>query len=354
MCGFSGELRFDGRPADVAAVARMSASMEHRGPDGGGVWQRGPVALAHRRLTIIDLSRAGEQPMVDSELGLSLVFNGCIYNYRELRAELEADGYRFFSTSDTEVILKGYHRWGRACVDRFLGMFAFVIAERDSGRLVMARDRLGIKPLYVARTSGRLRFASTLPALLAGGEVDTSIDRVALHHYMTFHSVVPAPRTILQGVRKLPPATVRTVERDGTETDHVYWEPSFTRPARSMSAGEWQEALLAALRVAVKRRMVADVPIGVLLSGGFDSSLIVALLAESGAQGGGGLKTFSIGFEARGGERGDEFEYSDLVAREFGTEHRRIAIDDAHLVPAAQHAIPMMSEPMISHDCVAF
>src|SRR5580698_1486473 len=360
MCGFSGELRFDGRPADVAAVARMSASMEHRGPDGGGVWQRGPVALAHRRLTIIDLSRAGEQPMVDSELGLSLVFNGCIYNYRELRAELEADGYRFFSTSDTEVILKGYHRWGRACVDRFLGMFAFVIAERDSGRLVMARDRLGIKPLYVARTSGRLRFASTLPALLAGGEVDTSIDRVALHHYMTFHSVVPAPLTILQGVRKLPPATVRTLETDGTERDHVYWRPSFGRSGeagghdrRALPATdrEWQATLLDALRVAVKRRMVADVPIGVLLSGGFDSSLIVALLAESGQR---GLTTFSIGFEAAGGESGDEFFYSDLVARTFATDHRQIRIENSRLLPAVDRAIPMMSEPMISHDAVAF
>src|SRR5258707_8348851 len=132
MCGFAGELRFDGRSADLAAVERMSDSLQRRGPDGSGVWQRGPLALAHRRLTIIDLSRAGEQPMIDSELGLSLVFNGCIYNYRELRAELEGCGYRFFSTSDTEVILKAYHRWGMRCVDRFLGMFAFVLAERDS------------------------------------------------------------------------------------------------------------------------------------------------------------------------------------------------------------------------------
>jgi asparagine synthase (glutamine-hydrolysing) len=354
MCGFAGELRFDGHVAEMTAVQKMNERLRHRGPNDAGSLQRGPLALAHRRLTIIDLSKAGAQPMTDPELGLSLVFNGCIYNYRELRAQLEGAGYKFFSRSDTEVILKAYHRWGRDSVEHFHGMFAFAIAEHETGRVVLARDRLGIKPLYVSRTPARLRFASTLPAVVASGGVDTTIDRVALHHYMTFHSVVPAPRTILQGVRKLPPATVRTVERDGTETDHVYWEPSFTRPARSMSAGEWQEALLAALRVAVKRRMVADVPIGVLLSGGFDSSLIVALLAESGAQGGGGLKTFSIGFEARGGERGDEFEYSDLVAREFGTEHRRIAIDDAHLVPAAQHAIPMMSEPMISHDCVAF
>jgi asparagine synthase (glutamine-hydrolysing) len=351
MCGFAGELRFDGRAADLAAVEKMSGRMERRGPDGCGVWQRGPLALAHRRLTIIDLSRAGEQPMVDSELGLSLVFNGCIYNYRELRAELQGYGYRFFSTSDTEIILKAYHRWGIRCVDRFLGMFAFVVAERDSGRIAMARDRLGIKPLYLARTPSRLRFASTLPALVAAGEVDTSIDRVALHHYMSFHSVVPSPHTILAGVRKLPPATVRVIEADGTEKDHVYWRPAFVRPERPMTPAAWEEALLAKLRVAVERRMVADVPIGVLLSGGLDSSLIVALLARSGQR---GLTTFSIGFESVGGLDGDEFFYSDIIAKAFATNHHQIRIDNDRLVPAVDGAIGAMSEPMVSHDAVAF
>jgi len=351
MCGFAGELRFDGRPAELSSVEKMSGRLQHRGPDGCGVWQRGPLALAHRRLTIIDLSCTGEQPMVDSELGLSIVFNGCLYNYRELRSELETAGYRFFSTSDTEVILKAYHRWGTGCVERFLGMFAFVVAERDSGRIVMARDRLGIKPLYVARTPKQLRFASTLPALIAAGGVDTSIDRIALHHYMTFHSVVPAPLTILNGVRKFPPATVRVVQPDGHETDHVYWQPSVARADTPMSASEWQECLLDKLRLAVERRMVADVPIGVLLSGGFDSSLIVALLAESGQR---GLMTFSIGFEAAGGESGDEFFYSDIVAKAFGTDHRQIRIEDWRLLPAVDPAVAAMSEPMISHDNVAF
>ncbi len=351
MCGFAGEMRFDGRPADLAAVEKMSDRMQRRGPDGCGAWQRGPVALAHRRLTIIDLSRAGEQPMVDSDLGLSLVFNGCIYNYADLRRELEGLGYRFFSSSDTEVIIKAYHRWGAACVERFLGRFAFIIVERDSGRLVMARDRLGIKPLYLARGTGWLRFASTLPALLAAGGVDTSIDRAALHHYMSFHSVVPAPHTILAGVRKLPPATVRVVEPDGSERSTVYWRPSFVRPARAMSDGEWQEALLAKLRLAVERRMVADVPIGVLLSGGLDSSLIVALLVQSGQR---GLTTFSIGFETVGGLSGDEFAYSDLIAEAFATDHHQIRIDNRRLFPAVSGAVDAMSEPMISHDAVAF
>ncbi len=159
--------------------------------------------------------------MVDPDLGLSLVFNGCIYNFRELRIELERQGYRFFSGGDTEVILKAWHAWGEACVSRFHGMFAFVIHERDSGRVIMARDRFGIKPLYLAEVPGGLRFASSLPAIVKTGGVDTSLDVDALHNYMTFHAVVPPPRTILKGVRKLPPATLRVYNRDGTFTDRA-------------------------------------------------------------------------------------------------------------------------------------
>ena len=351
MCGFAGELRLDGAESDLTALERMNRSLRPRGPDAGGTFQRGALGLAHRRLTIIDLSRAGEQPMVDSELGLSLVFNGCIYNYRELRQELSEAGYRFFSSSDSEVIIKAYHRWGPECVTRFVGMFAFVIAERDSGRLVMARDRLGIKPLYWSRSPRWLRFASTLQALVAGGEVDTSVDGAALHHFMSFHSVVPAPLTICKGVRKLPAATLRIIEADGSERDQLYWRPTFTRPEAPLAAQVWQEQVSSALRLAVKRRVVADVPTGVLLSGGLDSSLIVALLAESGQQ---KLRTFSIGFEPAGGMSGDEFEYSDLVAQTFGTEHHQIRIEDARLVPAVLPAIRAMSEPMVSHDAVAF
>ena len=350
MCGFGGEFRLDGRAADVDAVARMVPGLVDRGPDSGGYWSKGPLALAHRRLQIIDLSDAGAQPMVDEELGLVLVFNGIIYNYKELRDELTAAGYRFFSTSDTEVVLKAYHRWGERCVERFLGMFAFVISDWETGRLVMGRDRLGIKPLYLSQTPGRLRFASTLPALVAAGDLDTSVDPVALHHYLTFHSVVPAPRTMLNGVRKLPPATVRVIEPDGTTEEILYWKPEFTRVA-NFTDEEWRERTLAALRLAVERRMVADVPVGVLLSGGLDSSFVVALLAESGQT---GLQTFSIGFEDAGGESGNEFAYSDLIAERFATDHHQIRIETRNMVPAVDAAIGAMSEPMVSHDCVAF
>lgn len=348
MCGISGELRLDGGPADVTAVARMMAAMQTRGPDGSGVLAQGALAFGHRRLKIIDLSQRAAQPIADSELGLTGVFNGCIYNYKELRAELEAAGYRFFSSSDTEVLIKSFHRWGKDCVSHFKGMFAFAVHERETGLLTLGRDRLGIKPLYLSATTDRLRFASTLPALLAGGGVDTSLDLVALHHYMTFHSVVPAPRTILAGVTKLPPATVRTVRPDGSFEDHLYWTPSFTR---DLAVADWSEAVLAALRTAVDRRMVADVPVGVLLSGGLDSSFIVALLAEAGQR---DLATFSIGFHSAGGESGDEFAYSDLVAERFGTDHHQIQVADSMLLPALGGAVAAMSEPMVSHDCVAF
>ena len=205
MCGISGELRFDGAAPDAAAVARMVAAMVRRGPDSAGSFSDGPLAFGHRRLAVIDLSASSNQPLVDSELKLSLVFNGTIYNYRELRQELVQRGYHFFSEGDSEVILKAFHAFGDKCVERFNGMFAFAIWDMQKRRLFLARDRMGIKPLYYTLDSTRLRFASTLQALLAAGDVDTSIDSVALHHHLTLHAVVPAPRTILNGVRKLAP-----------------------------------------------------------------------------------------------------------------------------------------------------
>ena len=354
MCGFSGELRFDGKSPDVAAVERMTGQMVARGPDGHGIYASGPIALGHRRLSIIDLSACGSQPMHDAELGLTLVFNGCIYNYQQLRQQLIAEhGYRFFSTSDSEVVLKAFHAWGPEFVERLQGMFALVLHERDSGRTFIARDRFGIKPLYLSESSGRLRFASTLPALVKGGGVDTSIDAVALHHYLTFHAVVPAPLTILHGVRKLPPATTLMIEPDGSRQQVEYWRPNFTRdPERAdWSERDWEDAVLETMRLAVERRLVADVPVGVLLSGGLDSSMVVGLLAEAGQR---GINTFSIGFESVGGVEGDEFKYSDVIAREFATEHHKIRIGTDKMLPALSNAIAAMSEPMVSHDAVAF
>ncbi|GGV38447.1 N-acetylglutaminylglutamine amidotransferase [Streptomyces griseoflavus] len=353
MCGLSGEIRFDGGRPDIAAVERMTDRLAARGPDGRGLWSQGPAALGHRRLRIIDLSESGAQPMTDPGARLAGVFNGCVYNYRELRDELHALGHRFFSHSDTEVVLKAYQQWGTACVERFHGMFAFAIVEQDTGRVVLARDRLGIKPLYLSATPERLRFASSLPALLAAGGVDTSLDPVALHQYFSWHATVAAPRTVLSGVRKLPPATVRVVQPDGSHHDRLYWNPVHTRRPEfaGLGADDWTDAVLDALRTAVRRRMVADVPVGVLLSGGLDSSLIVALLAEEGQD---DLATFSVGFESEGDEEGDEFHYSDLVARHFDTRHHQLMVPSDRVAGALDGAVRAMSEPMMSHDVVAF
>lgn len=353
MCGICGEVRFDGGSPSVSAVSKMADVLSPRGPDASGIVIRGNIGFGHRRLRILDLSEKSQQPMIDADLGLTLVFNGCIYNFRELRTELEQKGYKFFSDGDTEVILKAWHAWGESCVTRFLGMFAFAIHERDTGRVILARDRFGIKPLYIAEAEGALRFASSLPALVKAGGIDTSIDRAALHNYMSFHAVVPPPRTIYNGVRKLPPATIRVYEPNGRFADRIYWQAPYRRlPGDgALSREEWQEQLLAMLRVAVKRRMISDVPVGVLLSGGVDSSLIVGLLAEAGQS---GLMSFSVGFEEANGEKGDEFVYSDLIAEHFGTEHHKIFVPSADLMDALPGTIAAMSEPMVSYDNVGF
>lgn len=353
MCGICGEIRFDGGIADAGRIGKMTAAMAPRGPDGAGVSVRQRVGLGHRRLKIIDLSDRAAQPMHDPGLAMSIVFNGCIYNYPALREELIARGHRFFSHGDTEVVLRAWAEWGPDSVHRLLGMFAFAIHEHDSGRVHLVRDRFGIKPLYYANVPGALRFASTLPALLAAGEIDTAIDPVALHHYLSWHAVVPAPLTLLAGVRKLPAATIRRIEADGSVEDTRYWDARLEKdPADAgLSADDWRDRILDALKVAVERRMVADVPVGVLLSGGLDSSLITGLLAEAGQT---DLQTFSIGFEAANGERGDEFQYSDLIARHYGTRHHRIFIEADEMMANLPAAIRAMSEPMVSYDNIGF
>ena len=353
MCGICGELAFNGT-AEASSLAAMTDRLRARGPDASGMFLQDRIGLGHRRLSILDLASTSQQPMIDAELGLGIVFNGCIYNFRELRRELAAQGHRFFSEGDTEVILKAYAAWGPRCVERFYGMFAFALWERDSGRVVFARDRLGIKPLYFAETpAGTLRFASTLPALLAAGGVDTEIDPVALHHYMSLHAVVPAPMTILRGVRKLAPATILTVEPDGSRREEVYWRLSVgpRDEDRGTTQAEWGVALITALEKAVERRRVADVPVGVLLSGGLDSSLLVALLDRLGQN---GLKTFSVGFESVGGVEGDEFRYSDVIAKRFGTDHQRIRVGSGRALDAIPGVVDAMSEPMMSHDAIGF
>lgn len=353
MCGICGEVRTAGS-ISLDAIDRINGAMQSRGPDAAGVYVQGQMAFGHRRLSILDLSAAAQQPMLDPDLGLGIVFNGCIYNFKELRSELTSKGHRFFSQGDTEVILKAYHAWGTDCVRRFKGMFAFALWERDSGRVVLARDRLGIKPLYYTEGPGFFRFASSMPALLAGGDVDTALDPVGLQHYFSFHAAVPAPRTVLRGVKKLEPATLLTIEPDGQQRRERYWSFKVGEPRpgdRSLTEQDWGEALSEALTQAVDRRRVADVPVGVLLSGGLDSSLLVALLSKLGHQ---DIRSFAIGFEAVGEHAGDEFHYSDIVANTFATNHQQIRILRDRALDALPGAIAAMSEPMVSHDAVAF
>ena len=353
MCGIAGEIRFDGQMPDPAALGRMVDAQQPRGPDGAGAYVQLGRGFGHRRLKIMDLTEAAQQPMFDPMLGMGIVFNGAVYNHPELRAELEGLGYTFYSHGDTEVLLKAYHAWGLDFVQRLNGMFAFAIWERDSGKVVFGRDRLGIKPFYYSEVAGALRFASSLPALLKAGGVDTAIDPVALNSYLSFHAVVPAPYTLLKGVRKLAPGTLMVVHPDGRREEKTFWAMQAVRSAEdeARSFDDWCDLLLEQLRAAVKRRLVADVPVGALLSGGVDSSLIVGLMAEAGVR---DLHTYNVGFADVGGEKGNEFEYAQIIADEFGTHHERIFVPEAQLLQRLPEAIEAMSEPMVSHDCIGF
>jgi asparagine synthase (glutamine-hydrolysing) len=351
MCGICGEIRFDGGIPSSQPLENMVKTMIPRGPDAQGILMQNNLALGHRRLKILDLSEHAAQPMVDNALGLKICYNGEIYNFRELREELRDLGYSFFSKGDTEVLLKAYHAWGLEFVKKLNGMFAFAIAERDSGKVILGRDRLGIKPLYYAKTSKSLTFASSLPALLARGDLSTELDPVALHYYMTFHSVVPPPHTLIKSIRKLPPAHLMVIHPDGSTQQKNYWDLDFSRGGPEKDYEEWEAELLSVLRTSIQRRMVSDVRVGVLLSGGLDSSLVVGLLAEAGTP---DLQTFSIGFESVGKEAGNEFQYSDLIAEQFGTRHHRIEVDSSRALPALEACVRAMSEPMVSHDCIGF
>jgi asparagine synthase (glutamine-hydrolysing) len=308
--------------------------------------------FGHQRLKIIDLTEKAQQPMVDSDLGLTIVFNGCIYNYPELRAELAARLHVLLARrhrGDPE----GLARLGaglRQALPRHVRLRHRRARQRPG---VLARDRFGIKPLYYSQSNGTpaLRLQ---PAGAGGGRRRRHDDRSGgAAHYMSFHAVVPPPHTILRGVKKLPPATMRIIEADGAQRDVTYWTLDFTRSAADIETPyeEWRDRVLEALRKAVERRMVADVPVGVLLSGGVDSSIIVGLLAEAGQH---GLMTFSIGFEEAHGEKGDEFVYSDLIAERFETDHHKIFMPSARLMDALPDTIAAMSEPMVSYDNVGF
>ena len=350
MCGICGTISREGSETKEDELRKMLPALAERGPDHRGIRMGENYGFGHSRLSIIDLSEQGNQPMEDKELGLVIVNNGEVYNYRELREELKGVGYTFFSNSDTEVLMKAYHHWGERFVERLKGMFAFCLYDSNRDIFVLARDRLGKKPLYYTEINGDFYFASNIQALNDAGLFDYTIDKQALNYYLTFHAVVPAPHTIYEKVRKLEPGTVMIIDREGNKHSRRFWSLEM-KPRHDLSEEEWIEAVLESLRRAVKLRMVSDVPVGALLSGGVDSSLIVALMSELKED---DLRTYSIGFDSVPEEEGNEFYYSDLVAKTFGTNHQKIYADGEDLLPRVQDSLTAMSEPMVSHDAVGF
>jgi asparagine synthase (glutamine-hydrolysing) len=313
MCGIAGIFLRNGDTVGEQPLAAMTTCLSHRGPDGDGFFRRGPVGLGHRRLAIIDLV-TGDQPMSNEEAGVTVVFNGEIYNFRELRRELEARGSRFRTASDTEVILRAYEEYGLECLRHLRGMFAFAIWDHRRQRLFLARDRVGIKPLVYAWDGRRLLFASEPKAILEDPSVPRRIDWEALRDYLTLH-YIPSPRTIFADIRKLPPGCFLTVDLNGGPPRvQRYWDLRF-EPDGRRSEGEWLEGLQAHLQDAVSSHLVSDVPIGAFLSGGMDSSTVVALMARATR---GDVRTFAIGFDEASH---DELAHARRVAQHHGTQH---------------------------------
>ena len=351
MCGICGQLRFDGENVSSKSLNTMMSRLAKRGPDSSGRWAAGKIGFGHQRLSIIDLSSHGAQPMLDDDLNLALVFNGTIYNYKKLRAQLINKGYSFFSHSDTEVILKSYHYWGEDCVKHLDGMFAFCVYDIARQKLFIARDRMGIKPLYYSLSSRAFTFASNTQALLTQN-IDESINPIALQQQLSLHGVVPAPNTIINGIRKVKPATAISIESKGEWRERTYWKPLAERSNGEISDDDYIERTHELLTLAVAKRISAtDVPIGVLLSGGLDSSLIVALLNEVGHK---NIRTFSIGFEDIEDEAGSEFEFSDQIVEKFNTNHNKYIVKNEEVLPRLFEAVSNMAEPMVGQDAVAF
>jgi asparagine synthase (glutamine-hydrolysing) len=329
MCGIAGIVDVSGRPVDARLLSAMTTAQAHRGPDGDGFVCRGAVGFGHRRLAIIDLA-TGDQPMANEDASVWIVFNGEIYNFRELRRELEARGARFRTASDTEVILRAYEEFGLDCVRHLRGMFAFAILDERRRTVFLARDRVGIKPLVYSWDGRRLLFASELKGILADPTFPRSLDLTAFGEYLTYH-YVPAPRTIFTAARKLPPASTLLLSLDGGEPRvSTYWRMTFA-PNSHVTEADWMVGLRAQLRDAVRAHMISDVPIGAFLSGGIDSSTVVALMAEMSTS---PIRTFAIGFPEA---EFDELTFARQVARRHATDHHEYVV-----TPNALEVLPKL------------
>lgn len=327
MCGIAGFLELTDRIPSRRDLEGMIGCLRHRGPDGQGVHIHGPAALGHRRLSIIDLV-SGAQPMSNEDDRVWVTYNGELYNFVELREQLKSAGHVFRTSSDTEVIVHAWEEWGEECVERFRGMFAFVIADYRRRVLFLARDHLGIKPLYYYQTSERFCFASELQALRTLSDCPNEIDQKGIDDFL-FLLCVPPPKTIYRNLYKLPAAHRMTIGFDGkTKGPELYWTLQF-RPQRGVSFAEWTERLEAVLRDSVKVHLVSDVPFGAFLSGGIDSTAVVGMMSEELSE---PVRTFSIGFEEA---EFNELEYARMAAKRFGTEHHEeiVRADGASILP---------------------
>jgi asparagine synthase (glutamine-hydrolysing) len=348
MCGILGVATSGPERMDVALLKQQLDTLQHRGPDGHGVWVSPDwnVALAHRRLAIIDLSPSGRQPMEDASGSLVVVFNGEIYNYRSLRDELIALGSSFHTASDTEVLLEAYRVWGVDCLARLDGMFAFALLDRRANRLFAARDRAGEKPFFYRASSGRLEFASELKALLKHPNFPRKLDTDSLSFYLAY-GYVPGDRCIVQGVRKLPPAHALTYDVGAGELRvWRYWSLPHALVAPIRDPVEALDECTRLLEASVRLRLVADVPVGILLSGGVDSSLITAMAARGSTA---AVSTFTVSFP--GFAAFDEAPYARAVARHFGTRHTELRADEdsADLLPALAR---QFDEPLGDHSVI--
>jgi asparagine synthase (glutamine-hydrolysing) len=338
MCGICGTFNFSGSPVAERSIRAAMNAIRHRGPDDEGLYINGPIGLGHLRLSIIDLSQGGHQPMSSADGTKWIVFNGEIYNYRELRQQLERDGETFRSTSDTEVLLRLYERKGAACLDLLEGMFAFAIWDETERELFLARDRLGIKPLYFFQDSRRIMFASEIKAILQDETVPRAIDQNALITYFTFgHSF--APQTMYQGIQKLLPGHYMRCTSTNSST-HKYWDIDRVEQHSSVDSEMCYEEIRHRLEQAVESHMVSDVPVGAFLSGGIDSSAIVAYMAKSSSR---QLKTFTIGFDEGG--QFNELKEARLIAQKYGTEHHEKTVSQIDVENLIQKLVYHYDEP---------
>jgi asparagine synthase (glutamine-hydrolysing) len=347
MCGICGEFRFNKSQFDDVKLTKLMDSIASRGNDSKGTYKEKNIFLGHHRLSIIDTSDKSNQPMKINDL--VIIFNGVIYNYKKLRKNLITKGHVFNSSGDTEVIIRLYIEYGSECVNYLDGVFSFAIYDTKKNNLFLARDRIGIKPLYYTLDNNEFRFSSSMNGLINKNE-KPQINPIALHYQFTLHSVVPAPHTIISGIHKLEPGHTLKITQSGESYLNKYFDINEVE-IKNHKEQEITERATYLLKKAVEKRLnIADVPVGILLSGGLDSSLITALAKKFKEQ----IDTYSIGFNTVNEEVGNEFYYSDLVAKDFKTSHIKYKINDDELFNNLDLVISNMSEPMFSQDSSAF